>query len=170
MTSPTPPSAKDKLYWAGIYAIIVVMGLLLTPETCGGQMVRAGNRVDTVYVMPAGYLGLTQCGADGQAESWIKVGLEPLHAAEVDAHEAMHRAQAARYPTCEAYQAAYRASLRTQIETEAEAYCAGFAVRVAAGQFDWDRAAALILRHLSNLYMGVPLEAMAATVVRWCHG
>jgi hypothetical protein len=145
----------------------VLLGLL-SPAQCAGQMVQVVTKVDTVVVIPAGYLGLTQCDDAGNAVSFVKAGMDSVLTAEVTAHEAKHREQARRYPSCQAYQAAYRGSLRLQVETEAEAYCEGFKVRITP-EWTWSHAQALLLIHLNRLYLGVPLGTLAETVRRWCH-
>jgi hypothetical protein len=53
-------------------------------------------------------------------------------AIEVEAHEAVHRAQASAYPSCEAFVATITSARRT-IEVELPAYCVQWRVAVAQG-------------------------------------
>jgi hypothetical protein len=155
-------------------AVLCVAALLLSaiaamvwPVACHGQAPPGRVRVDTVHVLPSGYLGITQCAPDGRVVSWLRADLDGTRRAEVEAHEAVHRAQAARYPTCEAYQAAYRSSLARQVEFEAEAYCAGMTAWVANGMSP-DLARGHVMTHLAMLYMGASVTDVARYVTRWC--
>lgn len=82
--------------------------------------------------LPPGFLGYTFC-RDGVAETWIRqdvVGSDRL--AEIQAHEAVHRQQAAGYGRCEAFFATLR-SARRIVEVEIPAYCAQLDVATRAG-------------------------------------
>ncbi len=81
---------------------------------------------------PRGYVGYTFC-RDGLAESWVRadiIGTE--QAEEVMVHEQVHREQAAKFPTCEAW-AATLITARKVIEMEIPAYCAQWRLVVARG-------------------------------------
>lgn len=72
---------------------------------------------------PTGFNGYTFC-RNGLAESWVradKIGTPELD--EILAHEAVHREQAAQFPTCEAWLASV-SSARAIIDAEIPAYCA----------------------------------------------
>ena len=71
-------------------------------------------------------------------------------AEEVEAHEAVHRAQAAEYPSCEVFVATITSARRT-IEVEIPAYCAQWRVAVARGA---DSAATR--REIADWSLGVP--------------
>jgi len=89
--------------------------------------------------IPAGYLGYTFC-RNGVAETWLRADLVGTdRAAEVLAHEAVHRSQASQAPSCEAFYSTLR-SARRVIEVEIPAYCAELKVAVAHGE---DRGALL---------------------------
>ena len=80
---------------------------------------------------PDDFLGLTRCEA-GRAVTRLRDDVrDPLLQAQLHAHEAVHRAQAEAFPTCEAFLAGLT-SARRIIEVELPAYCAQW--RVAVGQ------------------------------------
>lgn len=75
--------------------------------------------------------GITRCEG-GQAISRIRADVQDsLLRAQLEAHEAVHRAQAATFPSCEAFVAGLT-SARHIIDVELPAYCAQW--RVAVGQ------------------------------------
>jgi hypothetical protein len=83
--------------------------------------------------IPAGYLGYTFC-RNGLAETWLRADLVGTErAAEVLAHEAVHRRQAGAAATCEAFFSTLTTARRV-IEVEIPAYCAELEVAVANGQ------------------------------------
>jgi hypothetical protein len=76
--------------------------------------------------------GITRCER-GQAVSRIREDVrDSLLRAQLEAHEAVHRAQAAAFPTCEAFMAELRTARRI-IDVELPAYCAQWRVAVAQG-------------------------------------
>lgn len=78
------------------------------------------------------YLSLTRCEA-GQAVTHTRQDVrDTLILAQLEAHEAVHRAQAGTAPTCEAFVASLR-SARQIVEVELPAYCAQWRVAVAQG-------------------------------------
>jgi hypothetical protein len=82
--------------------------------------------------IPAGYLGYTFC-RNGLAETWLRADLVgTAQAAEVLAHEAVHRRQAGAGPGCDAFFASL-GSARRVIEVEIPAYCEELAVATARG-------------------------------------
>ena len=75
--------------------------------------------------------GVTSC-EDGRAVSRIRADVQDsLLRVQLEAHEAVHRAQAAAFPTCEAFMAGLTTARRI-IDVELPAYCAQW--RVAVGQ------------------------------------
>ena len=81
--------------------------------------------------VPDDFPGITRCEA-GQAISRIRADVQDsLLRAQLEAHEAVHRAQAAAFPSCEAFVAGLT-SARHIIDVELVAYCAQW--RVAVGQ------------------------------------
>lgn len=81
---------------------------------------------------PQGFLGYTFC-RNGLAESWVRADIVGTpQAEEVVVHEAVHRAQAALFPTCEAW-AATLTTARRVIEMEIPAYCVQWRLVVARG-------------------------------------
>ena len=78
------------------------------------------------------FLGLTRCDG-GQAVTRVRDDLrDSTLLAEVHAHEAVHRRQAAGYPSCEAFLASITTARRI-IEVELPAYCAQWRIAVARG-------------------------------------
>ncbi|MEP7177283.1 MAG: hypothetical protein ABI860_12105 [Gemmatimonadales bacterium] len=95
--------------------------LLLLPLLGGG-----------VPPIPAGYLGYTFC-RNGIPETWLRADLVgTAQVAEVLAHEAVHRRQAAEAVSCEAFFGSLT-SARRVIEMEIPAYCEELDVAVARG-------------------------------------
>jgi hypothetical protein len=81
--------------------------------------------------VPDDFPGITRCES-GQAVTRIRADVrDSLLRAQLEAHEAVHRAQAAAFPTCEAFVAGLTTARRI-IDVELPAYCAQW--RVAAGQ------------------------------------
>ena len=82
--------------------------------------------------IPAGYLGYTFC-RNGLAETWLRADLVGTdRAAEVLAHEAVHRSQAAQATSCEAFFSTLTTARRV-IDVEIPAYCAELKVAVGHG-------------------------------------
>jgi hypothetical protein len=80
---------------------------------------------------PDDFLGLTKCER-GLAVSRLRTDLtDSSLVAAVAAHEAVHRSQAADYPSCEAFMATLT-SARRIIDVELPAYCAQWRVAVVA--------------------------------------
>ena len=78
------------------------------------------------------FLGVTRCDS-GQAVTDIREDVRRSELrAEVEAHEAVHRQQAAAYGGCEAFLASLTTARRI-IESELPAYCAQWRVAVALG-------------------------------------
>jgi hypothetical protein len=78
------------------------------------------------------FLGVTRCDS-GQVVSEIREDVRRSDLrAEVEAHEAVHRQQAAAYGGCEAFLASLTTARRI-IESELPAYCAQWKIAVARG-------------------------------------
>ena len=78
------------------------------------------------------FLGVTRCDS-GQAVTEIREDVRRSDLqAEIEAHEAVHRQQAAAYGGCEAFLASLTTARRI-IESELPAYCAQWKVAVARG-------------------------------------
>ncbi len=78
------------------------------------------------------FLGVTRCDS-GQAVTEIREDVRRSDLrAEVEAHEAVHRQQAAAYGGCEAFLSSLTTARRI-IESELPAYCAQWKVAVALG-------------------------------------
>jgi len=76
--------------------------------------------------------GITSCER-GQAVSRIRADVrDSLLRGQLEAHEAVHRAQAAAFPSCEAFMAGLTTARRI-IDVELPAYCAQWRVAVAQG-------------------------------------
>jgi hypothetical protein len=81
---------------------------------------------------PDDFLGLTRCEA-GTAVSNLRPDVrDSMLVEEVEAHEAVHRGQAAAHPTCESFLATLTSALRI-IDAELPAYCAQWKIAVARG-------------------------------------
>jgi hypothetical protein len=81
---------------------------------------------------PDDFLGLTTCEA-GVAVTTLRPDVrDSLLVAEVEAHEAVHREQAAAHGSCDAFLATLTSALRV-IDAELPAYCAQWKVVVARG-------------------------------------
>ncbi len=78
------------------------------------------------------FLGLTRCEAGSAITRMRQDVRDSLLLAQLEAHEAVHRAQASAYPTCEAFVAEVR-SARRLIDVELPAYCAQWRVAVQQG-------------------------------------
>ena len=83
----------------------------------------AGHPAAISFDELTGYAGVTICWK-GRAWSYIAEGMDSMSAAETRAHEAKHREQMQRYPSCTAF-AEWYATPKGQISAETEAYAAG---------------------------------------------
>jgi hypothetical protein len=97
---------------------------------------------------PGDFLGLTSC-EDGRAVTRFRADVrDSLLMAQLAAHEAVHRAQAASFPSCEAFVRSLTTARRI-IDVELPAYCAQWRVAVRQGadpdstrrEFGWRIAA-----------------------------
>ena len=78
------------------------------------------------------FLGITRC-ADGRAVTELRADVrDSVLLAEVQAHEEVHRRQAAEFATCDAFLASIT-SARRIIDLELPAYCAQWRLAVARG-------------------------------------
>lgn len=111
----------------------LALAALLAPAALSAQAARAdAHPAPTLPVVPHGFLGYTFC-RNGLAESWVRADIVGTpQAEEVLAHERVHAAQAAAFPTCEAWQASL-VSAKKVIEMEIPAYCAQYRIVVARG-------------------------------------
>jgi hypothetical protein len=81
---------------------------------------------------PDDFLGLTRCEA-GTAVTDLRPDVrDSLLIVEIEAHEAVHREQAAGHPSCEAFLATLTSALRI-IDAEMPAYCAQWKIAVTRG-------------------------------------
>jgi hypothetical protein len=100
----------------------VVLFLLALPSLAQAQR-------DAV---PEDFPGITRCEG-GRAVSRIQAEIrDSLLRAQLEAHEAVHRAQASAYPTCDDFVATLTTA-RQIIEAELPAYCAQWRVAVQHG-------------------------------------
>jgi hypothetical protein len=123
------------------------MGMAVQCSGGGRAVTGSGGRVALVALMLAGtagslaaqrpavlddFPGITRCEG-GQAVSRIRDDVrDSLARAQLEAHEAVHRAQAAAFPSCEAFMAGLTTARRI-IDVELPAYCAQWRVAVAQG-------------------------------------
>lgn len=114
MTTTTGPA------WRGTIVAWVVAAALAGPL--------AAQRPAVLDDFP----GMTSC-EEGQAVSRIRADVrDSLLRVQLEAHEAVHRAQAATFPSCEAFMAGLTTARRI-IDVELPAYCAQWRVAVAQG-------------------------------------
>ena len=78
------------------------------------------------------FLGLTRCEAGGAVTNLRPDVHDSMLVAEIEAHESVHREQAAAHPSCDAFLATLT-SARRIIDAELPAYCAQWKVAVARG-------------------------------------
>ena len=105
---------------APIVALVLAVGCI--PRLAAAQ--RAAT--------PEDFPGITLCEG-GRAVSRIREDVrDTLLRAQLEAHEAVHRAQAAAYPTCEVFMATLTTA-RQVIDAELPAYCAQWRVAVSQG-------------------------------------
>ncbi len=81
---------------------------------------------------PDDFLGLTRCEAGAAVTSLRPDVRDSMLVAEIEAHEAVHREQAATHGSCEGFLATLT-SARRIIDAELPAYCAQWRVVVARG-------------------------------------
>jgi hypothetical protein len=101
---------------------IAIVGLGILPAAAPAQ--RAARSDD--------FLGLTRCEA-GRPVTLLRGDVQdPLLRAQLEAHEAVHRAQAEAFGTCETFLASLT-SARRIIDAELPAYCSQWRVAVSQG-------------------------------------
>lgn len=120
--------------------------LVLVAGTCaqtapGQDTARPTPEVSVVTLKPARAIaiarlaelsGVTVC-VNGRPVSFVQLGLDSRELADVQAHEAVHRAQYARHGEgCAPFDSVY-ATPKGMLEAEAEAYSAGLCASVALG-------------------------------------
>jgi hypothetical protein len=106
-----------------------VSRLLVAALAVGGAPRLAGAQRAAV---PDDFPGITRCES-GRAITRIRADVQDsLLRAQLEAHEAVHRAQAAAFPTCEAFVAGLTTARRI-IDVELPAYCAQWLVAVEQG-------------------------------------
>ncbi len=81
---------------------------------------------------PDDFLGLTRCEAGAAVTNLRSDVRDSMLMAEIEAHESVHREQAAAHPSCEAFLATLT-SARRIIDVELPAYCAQWKIAVARG-------------------------------------
>lgn len=79
----------------------------------------------------ASWYGVTVCH-NGMGYSFIASNLAAIDSAATRAHEAMHREQYTRFPSCDAFIRYYQTP-RGKLQSEAEAYHAGWCVSIRMG-------------------------------------
>ena len=108
----------------GLVFHIGVAALALGCAPCAGWAQRAA--------VPDDFPGITWC-EDGRAISRIRADVrDSLLRAQLEAHEAVHRAQAEAFATCEGFLQGLT-SARRIIDVELPAYCAQWRVAVSQG-------------------------------------
>lgn len=103
-------------------AILALAGSLFAPGIAAAQR----------EARPDDFLALTRCEAGTAVTSLRPDVRDSLLVQEVEAHEAVHRAQAAAHGNCDAFLATLT-SARRIIEAELPAYCAQWKLAVARG-------------------------------------
>jgi len=104
------------------HILIAIALYLLMPGTAAAQR----------DATPDDFLGVTHCEA-GSAVTTLRPDVrDSMLVAEIEAHEAVHRDQAAAHESCDAFLATLT-SARRIIDAELPAYCAQWKVAVARG-------------------------------------
>ena len=101
--------------------LVLALHLLAPPELVAQREAR-----------PDDFLGLTTCEAGAPVTTLRPDVRDSLLMAEIEAHEAVHREQAAGHENCDAFLATLT-SARRIIDAELPAYCAQWKVVVARG-------------------------------------
>jgi hypothetical protein len=96
--------------------------------TCVTSVSAHGQRAAT----PDDFLGITRCESGAVVTVLREDVRDSVLLAEVEAHEAVHREQAAGFPSCEAFLASVTTARRI-IDVELPAYCAQWRLAVARG-------------------------------------
>lgn len=116
----------------GALALLVALAVVLSARPV------APSHVEVMAINRNGvsgtWLGFTQC--EGFPASFVNVTesiARPELLSMVVAHEKMHREQAARYGSCEAWKAAKLSDPQVTIDHEAEAHCVSAQVRYEEG-------------------------------------
>jgi hypothetical protein len=81
---------------------------------------------------PDDFLGVTRCEGGVAVTDFRHDVRDSMLVAEIEAHESVHRKQAAAHPSCEAFLASLT-SPRRIIDAELPAYCAQWKIAVAGG-------------------------------------
>jgi hypothetical protein len=104
------------------YLIIAIALYLLMPGVAAAQR----------DATPDDFLGVTSCEA-GRAVTNLRPDVrDSMQMAEIEAHESVHREQAAAHESCDAFLATLT-SARRIIDAELPAYCAQWKVAIARG-------------------------------------
>jgi hypothetical protein len=124
LSSETTPGCLRRIAFAhppsALYPLVLLIVFL--PQSAFAQRV----------AVPDDFLGLTHCDS-GRAVTRMRADIrDTLLRAQLEAHEAVHRAQANKFTTCEAFTASL-ATARHIIDAELPAYCAQWRVAVAQG-------------------------------------
>lgn len=96
--------------------------------TCVTSVCAHGQRAAT----PDDFLGITRCESGAVVTVLRDDVRDSVLLAELEAHEAVHREQAAAFPSCEAFLASI-ITARQIIDVELPAYCAQWRLAVARG-------------------------------------
>jgi hypothetical protein len=126
---------RRHLSWA-LAGVGLALGTMAAPLRAQARADGSASPIPPASALPGtptGFVGYTFC-RNGLAESWVRadlVGSPQME--EILAHEAVHRQQAAQFPTCEAWLATLSSAKRV-IEVELPAYCAQRAVGVSHGE------------------------------------
>jgi hypothetical protein len=109
------------------------MTIRVLPAAATLSLWLAGGRLDAQRAAePGDFLAVTRCES-GHAVTLTRPDMAGSSLAEeIEAHEAVHRAQAKEHPSCEVFVATIT-SARRRIEVELPAYCAQWRVAVSRG-------------------------------------
>jgi hypothetical protein len=120
-----------------VAALMLMVAGATTHAACAQMVSRPalGVPVDSMRTIAYGWmshtLAFTYC-QDGVGHTFINANQSGLDRIDTEAHEAVHREQFARYPSCVAFERATH-SLTAQVLIEAEAYAAGVCAQVTHG-------------------------------------
>jgi hypothetical protein len=115
-----------------LFALLVLFPAGLSAQMVSAPAVAVSREDHTIsYGWLSNAMGFSFC-LDGRGHSFIVPGLSEIDYLDTEAHEAVHRQQYERFPSCEAFDK-YVKTYKGQLLVEAEAYAAGICVSVKLG-------------------------------------
>ena len=114
----------------------IAIGLGVAIAACASAPARPSVRIhplpDTLVARKV--YGLTNCDDDGQPTVYVRADLDSFERRFTLVHEFTHVGQSRRFSSCRAFLEKYMTDVDFAWEMEAEAYCAAYEARRAAGR------------------------------------